>query len=104
MRDKGNDDYTGSGLQGKTYPLQEGLSGLPRKRDYMMEEVFVGRQPILNKNQSIFGYELLFRTVSSSTANIADDLRATASVMANTLNDIGFKNIVGEKKGLHKCK
>jgi c-di-GMP-related signal transduction protein len=65
----------------------------------MMEEVFVGRQPILNKNRTIFGYELLFRTVSSSTANVADDLRATASVMANTLNDIGFRNIVGEKKG-----
>jgi c-di-GMP-related signal transduction protein len=64
-----------------------------------MEEVFVGRQPILNKNQSIFGYELLFRTVSSSSANVADDLLATASVMANALNDIGFRNIVGEKKG-----
>ena len=64
----------------------------------MMEEVFVGRQPILNKNRAIFGYELLFRTVSSSTANVADDLRATASVMANTLNDIGFRNIVGEKR------
>jgi c-di-GMP-related signal transduction protein len=64
-----------------------------------VEEVFVGRQPILNKNQTIYGYELLFRTLSSSSANVTDNFRATASVMANTLNDIGFRNIVGEKKG-----
>jgi c-di-GMP-related signal transduction protein len=73
------------------------LPGLRKGR--IMEEVFVGRQPILNKNQTIYGYELLFRAVSSTRADVTDDLRATASVMANTLNDIGFSNIVGEKKG-----
>jgi c-di-GMP-related signal transduction protein len=64
-----------------------------------MEQVFIGRQPILNKRESIFGYELLFRNASSLTANVTDNSMATASVMVNALNNIGFKNLVGEKKG-----
>jgi EAL and modified HD-GYP domain-containing signal transduction protein len=64
-----------------------------------MEQVFIGRQPILNKRETIFGYELLFRNASSLGANVTDHSMATASVMVNALNNIGFKNLVGEKKG-----
>ncbi|MCX5807255.1 MAG: HDOD domain-containing protein [Proteobacteria bacterium] len=64
-----------------------------------MEQVFIGRQTILNKRESTFGYELLFRNASSLTANVTDNSMATASVMVNALNNIGFKNLVGEKKG-----
>jgi len=64
-----------------------------------MEQVFIGRQPILNKREAIFGYELLFRNASSLTANVIDNSMATASVMVNVLNNIGFNNLVGDKKG-----
>jgi c-di-GMP-related signal transduction protein len=64
-----------------------------------MEQVFIGRQSILNKRETIFGYELLFRNASSMTANVTDNSMATASVMVNALNNIGFSNLVGEKKG-----
>jgi EAL and modified HD-GYP domain-containing signal transduction protein len=64
-----------------------------------MEQVFIGRQPILNKNDKIFAYELLFRNASSLAANVTDHSMATASVMVNALNNIGFKSLVGEKKG-----
>ncbi len=64
-----------------------------------MEQVFIGRQPILNKKEKIFAYELLFRNASSLAANVTDHSMATASVMVNALNNIGFKSLVGEKKG-----
>jgi len=64
-----------------------------------MEQVFIGRQPILNKKEKIFAYELLFRNASSLAANVTDHSMATASVMVNALNNIGFNSLVGEKKG-----
>jgi c-di-GMP-related signal transduction protein len=64
-----------------------------------MEQVFIGRQPILNKRETIFGFELLFRNASSLAANVTDNSMATASVMVNALNNIGFNNLVGDKKG-----
>jgi EAL and modified HD-GYP domain-containing signal transduction protein len=64
-----------------------------------MEQVYIGRQSILNKRETIFGYELLFRNASSLAANVTDHSMATASVMVNALNNIGFNNLVGEKKG-----
>ncbi|MDI9561486.1 MAG: HDOD domain-containing protein [Pseudomonadota bacterium] len=64
-----------------------------------MEKIFIGRQPILSKNKKIFGFELLFRDATKTGAHISDHVQATATVMANTLNNIGFQNLVGEKKG-----
>lgn len=65
-----------------------------------MEKVFVGRQPILNKNESIFGFELLFRRGSTSgQAGVTDGTAATASVIVHSLNDLGLNNIIGKKKG-----
>jgi len=64
-----------------------------------MEQFFIGRQPILNKHEKLFGYELLFRDASKGAANITDHQQATATVMANALNNIGFVNLVGDKKG-----
>ncbi len=65
-----------------------------------VNDIFIGRQPILEKDRTIFGYELLFRgSQSAGTANVASNIRATASVMANTLNGIGLKKLIGEKKG-----
>lgn len=65
----------------------------------LMEQVFVGRQPILSKNEKIYGFELLFRDPSTTGAKITNHIRATATVMTNALNNIGFKSLVGEKRG-----
>ena len=68
---------------------------------YTMElnDVFIGRQPILDRNQRIFGYELLFRNGQVPSADVSDDVQATASVMVNALSDMGIKSLIGEKKG-----
>lgn len=63
------------------------------------ENIYIGRQPILNAEQEIYGYELLFRSGLDSTVKVLDGLFATARVMVNTLNNMGVHKIVGTKKG-----
>ncbi|HOJ42886.1 MAG TPA: EAL domain-containing protein [Syntrophorhabdaceae bacterium] len=64
-----------------------------------MEKVYVGRQPIINKKEVIFGFELLFRSGTKKTADVLDSSKATATVIIHSLNDLGFNNIIGRKKG-----
>lgn len=64
----------------------------------MQEEAFIGRQPILDKDQTIMGYELLFRhSAEAQNAVIEDNLRACSRVLVNTLNDIGAQWLLGDK-------
>lgn len=62
-------------------------------------EIFIGRQPILNRLKKTFGYELLFRRSTIQCANVTDNLKATANVMVNALNNIGMSKLIGNKKG-----
>lgn len=62
-------------------------------------DVFVGRQPILDKNLDIFGYELLFRNGKApNSAEILEPDSATAQVMMSALGDIGLKDLSDNKK------
>ncbi|OPY80762.1 MAG: cyclic-di-GMP phosphodiesterase [Syntrophorhabdus sp. PtaU1.Bin153] len=64
-----------------------------------LSKVFIGRQPIINRNKKIFGYELLFRNNTSPDADVTNNIKATANVIVNALNNIGLKKLIGEKKG-----
>lgn len=64
-----------------------------------LNKVFIGRQPIINRNKKIFGYELLFRSSIVSNAKVLNNIKATASVIVNALNNVGLKRLIGEKKG-----
>lgn len=62
-------------------------------------DVYVGKQPIFNKELKVYAYELLFR--SGSQANHAVILGGdseTAQVVMNAFIEIGLKNLVGEHK------
>lgn len=64
----------------------------------MHEEAFIGRQPILDKDQAIIGYELLFRhSADAQNAVISDDLKACSRVLTNALNDMGGQWLLGDK-------
>jgi EAL and modified HD-GYP domain-containing signal transduction protein len=64
----------------------------------MQEEAFIGRQPILDQQHAIIGYELLFRhSADAKNAVISDDLKACAKVLTNALNDVGGKWLLGDK-------
>lgn len=64
-----------------------------------MSEVFVGRQPIYNKNLGVYGYELLFRRGTTNTAEMGDLSAdgATSSTILNSYLEIGLDKLVGKQ-------
>ena len=65
-----------------------------------LNNVFVGRQPVIARNKKIFGYELLFRNNTAPAADVMSNIRATASVIVNALNNVGLTKLIGERIGL----
>jgi c-di-GMP-related signal transduction protein len=63
------------------------------------EKFFLGRQPILDRNQKIIGYELLFRTADTLSANITDHSQAGFSVILSALSSFGLEEVLGKHKG-----
>ena len=67
----------------------------------MSENYLLGRQPIMNKEEKIFAYELLFRSEESSQrAHVIDGSLSTASVIVSTLSGIGAHEVLGEHQGI----
>lgn len=68
------------------------------------EEIFIGRQPILDREQRMFAYELLFRSGSKqNSANVQDDLAATANVINHAFAELGVEQALGPYKGFINC-
>jgi c-di-GMP-related signal transduction protein len=60
----------------------------------------IGRQPIMNRNDQIVAYELLFRSAESqATAKLKNASHATANVIVNALSGFGMKEILGDRQG-----
>ncbi|MDD3312385.1 HDOD domain-containing protein [Pseudodesulfovibrio sp.] len=49
------------------------------------EAIFIARQPVFRPDSTLWGYELLFRSARTATANVKDGAQATASVIADGL-------------------
>ena len=62
-------------------------------------EIYLGRQPILNSAQSVIAYELLFRSGQAATAGVTNDLQATATVIVNTISNIGIESVLDQHSG-----
>lgn len=60
-----------------------------------MDEIFVGRQPIYNRQLEVVGYELLYRSGQDNQAQFLDGDRATGEVILNTFLELGLENITG---------
>ncbi len=58
----------------------------------------LARQPIYESDLSVFGYELLFRTVDPSSAAPFDHNLATTSVLVTAFVDIGLQALVGNHR------
>lgn len=68
----------------------------------MNSNLYIARQPILDKYNNIFAYELLYRD-SAHSSNIKNDRHATVTVLSNVLNKFGVKNLLGNKKAFIKA-
>jgi EAL and modified HD-GYP domain-containing signal transduction protein len=69
-----------------------------------VRDFYLGRQPVLDRNQALFGYELLFRSTPVGQANIgqstqagaaAPGLNATAAVIAHAAQ-LGLARAIGD--------
>lgn len=67
-------------------------------RPLRVREFFLARQPILDRNQALVAYELLFRNAAVGPANVTDDLSATASVIAHA-SQLGMEKVIGDSIG-----
>jgi c-di-GMP-related signal transduction protein len=69
------------------------------------QEVFLGRQPILDRNQQLFAYELLFRSGAAADGNFAsfvDGNQATATVITNAFSAFSLADALGAYQGFIK--
>nr|WP_296747882.1 HDOD domain-containing protein [Thioalkalivibrio sp.] len=62
-----------------------------------MEEVFIGRQPIYDRDMRTQAFELLFRAKDEGQAVFVDGDAATSEVIHSSLMDIGLQRLVGNK-------
>ncbi len=70
--------------------------------ELQVQQVFLGRQPILGREQQLLAYELLFRNGTIATGNSADILdptHATATVIANTFAEFSISDTLGPYRG-----
>jgi len=65
-----------------------------------MQDIFIGRQPIIDQNGHVHGYELLFRhSFENYAAPISCNTQATSRVLVNALNNFGTKKLLGNHFG-----
>ncbi|MDR0379419.1 MAG: EAL domain-containing protein [Candidatus Accumulibacter sp.] len=65
-------------------------------------KIFLGRQPILGREQQLLAYELLFRSgpiIADNQAGIDDPAQATATVIANAFSDLSVTETLGPYRG-----
>ena len=66
-----------------------------------LREVFIGRQPILDKDQGLAGYELLFRASTENSArvdSVTAATMATADVVCKAFAELGLANVLGQAR------
>lgn len=61
-------------------------------------DIRIGRQPIINRDEIIIGYEILFRIAGDNAENVVDNVKATASTLESIL-DVGLETLIGNKLG-----
>ena len=62
-------------------------------------EFFLGRQSILDRDQNLAGFELLFRSGQNNFAQFQDDVAATSAVINHAFNELGLKTVLGKYRG-----
>ena len=77
------------------------MSEQVRQPPDQLREVFIGRQPILDRDQGLAGYELLFRATTENFAHL-DGPRAaamaTADVVCKAFAELGLANVLGKAR------
>ncbi len=70
--------------------------------NFVADDVYIGRQPILDRDSNIVAYDILYRQskVFNYCDRTLDNFDITAKVLSIALNNIGINKLVDDKKGL----
>lgn len=63
------------------------------------EEIYLGRQSILDRKFELHAFELLLRMRPHGGANVLDDTAATATVIVRAFNELGIDSVLGKYIG-----
>lgn len=67
----------------------------------MSNEIFIARQPIIDSNENVYAYELLFRDLKQTKIDQKDapisNNDATVRVVSNALNQFGIDTLIDDK-------
>lgn len=72
---------------------------MPAPATTTAEGIYLARQSILDRNQELYAFELLFRSGEANAASFTDGTMATATVMQHVLNEFGLDSVLGRFKG-----
>lgn len=61
-------------------------------------DIFLGRQPLIDRNQAVIAYELLFRDTSENLSRITSGREATADVVCKAFAELGLASALGKQK------
>jgi len=62
-------------------------------------DIFLGRQPIFDRERRVIAHELLFRGAPDSDgAHVTDDARATRQVVDRAFRELGIRTVVGKSR------
>jgi len=63
-----------------------------------MQEIFIGRQAILDRSMRVYAYELLYREGNTRNAPQLDGDQASSQVILNAFMEIGLERIAGRQR------
>lgn len=63
------------------------------------QTIYLARQPIVDANKELVGFELLFRATANNVADATDNVFATSTVIANAFTEIGLDQVIGSVDG-----
>ncbi|MCX7175310.1 MAG: HDOD domain-containing protein, partial [Proteobacteria bacterium] len=61
-------------------------------------DIFLGRQPLIDRHQAVIAYELLFRNTAENFSTISSGREATADVVCKAFAELGLATALGKQK------
>lgn len=69
----------------------------------MSQDIYLGRQPIVDAENRLYGFELLFRSSEPGSGHPFDDEMATSSVIIRALSEFGAEAVLDTYPGFINC-
>lgn len=65
----------------------------------LSQNAYLARQPILDREGELYGFELLFRRGDTGVSNVTNGMEATSTVVANMIVEMGVAQVLGQFRG-----